>query len=58
MHDSVQKSELLEFYRFLAARLGHKRFAKKDHQWKESYNVTIHHYIQPEVLDRLNALVK
>jgi hypothetical protein len=58
MHESVKKHELLEFYRFLAAKLGHKRFAKKDHEWKESYNVTIHHYIQPGVLSRLNSLVK
>jgi len=58
MHDSVKKKELLEFYRFLAARLGHKRFAKKEREWKESYSVTIHHYIQPEVLKRLNALVR
>lgn len=58
MHDSVKKKELLDFYRFLAAKLGHKRFAKKEHEWKESYNVTIHHYIEPEVLNKLDALVK
>jgi len=58
MHRSVEKKELLEFYRFLASELGHKRFVKKEQEWKESYNVTIHHYIQPEMVDRLNALVK
>ncbi len=58
MHDEVDKKELLEFYRFLAARLGHKRFSKKDNEWKESYNVTINHYIQPKVLNMMNALLK
>ncbi|MFH0956288.1 MAG: hypothetical protein V1813_00335 [Candidatus Aenigmatarchaeota archaeon] len=55
---SVKKKELLEFYRYLANRLGHKRFAKKENEWKDSYTVTIHHYIDPEVLGRLDALVK
>ncbi|UCD02819.1 MAG: hypothetical protein JSV63_03480 [Candidatus Aenigmatarchaeota archaeon] len=57
MHDKVTKKELLDFYRFLAAKLGHKRFVKKDHEWKESYSVTIHHYIEPRLLDKLNSLV-
>ncbi|MBN1896099.1 MAG: hypothetical protein JW789_00035 [Candidatus Aenigmarchaeota archaeon] len=56
MHKRVRKEELLEFYRFLASKLGHKRFVKKENEWKESYNVTIHHYVKPEVLSRLNAL--
>jgi DNA topoisomerase IB len=54
---SLKRKELLEFYRFLASRLGHKRFAKKEKEWKDSYTVTIHHYIDPEVLGRLDALV-
>lgn len=53
---SLQKKELIEFYRGLANRLGHKRFAKKDNEWKDSYAVTIHHYIDPAVLSRLDAL--
>jgi hypothetical protein len=50
------KKELLDFYRYLANKLGHKRFARKDQEWKDSYNITIHHYIEPRILDKLSTL--
>ncbi len=56
MHDTATKDEVLKLYRFIASKLGHKRFEKKEKAWKESYNVTIHHYIEPDILSRLAAL--
>jgi len=57
-HDTATKKEVLDLFRHIADVLGHKKFVKKEHAWKEGYNVTIHHYIQPEVLDKLNSLYK
>jgi len=57
-HKSATKKEIRELFISIAADLGHKRFIKKEHVWKEGYNVTIHHYIQPEVLDTVKSLVK
>ena len=39
----------------IAERLGHKRFVKKDGTWKESYAVTVNHYIDPQLATRLKA---
>ncbi|MBI4176616.1 MAG: hypothetical protein HY518_05400, partial [Candidatus Aenigmarchaeota archaeon] len=55
-HSTATKKEIREFFTLLAEDLGHKRFSKKDQQWKDSYTVTIHSYIQPEVLERVQAL--
>jgi len=55
-HRTASRKEVLEFFRSVAMELGHKRFIKKKGVWKESYNITIHYYIQPKVLDKLNSL--
>ena len=57
-HRKATKKEIRELYLSIASKLGHKRFVKKDNEWKESYNVTIHHYIRPEVLGRINAIAE
>lgn len=58
MHKTATKKEIRELFLSIAADLGHKRFVKKEQTWKEGYNVTIHYYIQPEVLDMVKSLVK
>lgn len=55
-HESATKKEIRELFLSIAADLGHKRFVKKEQSWKEGYNVTIHHYIQPEVLEEIMSL--
>ncbi|MBU0530575.1 MAG: hypothetical protein ABIH52_00325 [Candidatus Aenigmatarchaeota archaeon] len=57
-HDSATKKEIRELFTSIAADLGHKKFVKKEQVWKERYNVTIHHYIQPELLEQVKGLVK
>lgn len=57
-HEKAKKQEVLDLFMYLASVLGHKRYVKKEHAWKEGYNVTIHHYIQPEVLNKINSLYK
>ncbi len=56
-HKSATKEEVRILFLSIAEKLGHKRFIKKKHAWKENYNVTIHHYIQPELVEKIKSLV-
>lgn len=56
-HKAAKKSEVLGLFRSIAEKLGHKKFSKKDNDWVDSYNVTIHHYIQPELVDKLKSII-
>lgn len=51
------KEEVKNLFLSIAEKLGHKRFAKKDGVWKESYTVTINHYIQPGLVRQIKALM-
>jgi hypothetical protein len=56
-HKSITKEEMRSLFFDLAEKLGHKRFAKKDRVWKESYNVTVNHYIKPQLVKQIKAAV-
>ena len=55
-HKQATKTELKELFTSIAEKLGHKRFDKKENEWKSNYNVTIHHYLDPVTLEKLNEL--
>tara|TARA_Y100000310_G_scaffold77174_1_gene73746 strand:- start:2203 stop:3258 length:1056 start_codon:yes stop_codon:yes gene_type:complete len=55
-HKTASKKEIGSFYLGIAEKLGHKKFVKKKHTWEDSSNVTIHHYIQPELVEKINNL--
>ena len=55
-HKKARKKEIRQFFLSLAERLGHKRFVKDKGVWKESYTVTVNHYIQPEIVEKIKAL--
>jgi hypothetical protein len=57
-HHSSSKSEIKDFYDSVAKRLGHKKFSKKDSVWKDSSSVTIHYYVQPSIVKKIDSLVK
>ncbi|MGV8142055.1 MAG: hypothetical protein ACP5NS_00275 [Candidatus Pacearchaeota archaeon] len=57
-HKSAKKEEVKELFTTIAEKLGHKRFDKKQNEWKDSYTVTIHHYIQPDLVEKLENLIK
>ncbi|MBU3923916.1 MAG: hypothetical protein KJ592_03295 [Nanoarchaeota archaeon] len=44
----------VEFCLKLADKLGHKKFSKKTGGWEDSYRVTLHHYVKPELVERFN----
>ena len=57
-HKSAKKEEIKELFTEIAEKLGHKKFDKKQNDWKDNYSVTIHYYIQPDLVDKIQRLVK
>ena len=51
--EPMTKENVHKLFYSIAEILGHKRFVKKDGTWRESYTVTINHYVQPEVLEKI-----
>jgi DNA topoisomerase-1 len=57
-HNKATKYEVNRLFLQIASRLGHKRFSKKDNEWKDSFTTTIHHYIKPQLVEQIQALSK
>ncbi|UCD55513.1 MAG: hypothetical protein JSV93_01570 [Candidatus Omnitrophota bacterium] len=53
-----KKEEVHNLFYSIAEKLGHKRFIKKDNAWRENYTVTINHYVQPELVEKVKALIQ
>jgi len=51
------KEQIKELYINIAEKLGHKKFSKKKNCWEDSYQVTIAHYIRPELVTKINSIV-
>jgi len=56
-HKKASKLEVKELFNSIAQRLGHKRFSKKDHKWVYSSAVTIHYYVEPKLVKRINSII-
>ncbi|MBT4538846.1 hypothetical protein HOI26_01555 [Candidatus Woesearchaeota archaeon] len=54
----ITKQEKDTLFLSVAAKLGHKKFMKKQNVWKDNFSVTVNHYIQPELVERVNKLVR
>lgn len=39
----------------LASKLGHKKFVKGE--WKDSFEVTLHYYVRPDLVERIKKLI-
>lgn len=58
-HKKPSEEETKEFLRQIALKLGHKKFDKKNHEWKEDYTVTINHYVEPSIAEKIRrSLIK
>lgn len=57
LHKNATKEEVKNLFTEIAEKLGHKRFDKKSEEWKNSYTVTIHHYIQPNLVEKIQNLI-
>jgi hypothetical protein len=51
------KEEVRKFYFKIANKLGHKKFSKKN-GWQDSYQVTLHHYINPKLVKKITKITK
>jgi DNA topoisomerase IB len=56
-HKKSTKDEINFLFSTIAQKLGHKKFDKKSNTWKESHNITINYYIQPETVKKIKKLV-
>lgn len=52
----VHKREVENLFLSIAAELGHKKFVKKERLWKDNYTVTINHYVQPELIEKIKQI--
>ncbi|MEI6058427.1 MAG: hypothetical protein WCP89_01520 [archaeon] len=50
---NAEKDEIKQLFTEIAEKLGHRKFVKKHNAWEDSYSVTMHYYIQPEVLEKI-----
>jgi len=54
----VTKHDVEELFLSIAHKLGHQKFVKKKNIWIDNYNTTIHHYIQPELVEEVKNRIK
>jgi len=57
-HKTASKEEVNSLFLSVAEKLGHKKFSKKKQQWEDSFNVTIHHYIEPSLVEKVKGIVR
>jgi len=57
-HNIASRDEVKTLFLSIADKLGHKRFSKKHKKWESNFNVTVHHYIEPGLVEKVNGLVK
>src|SRR3989344_4622876 len=56
-HKEADKQEVNQLFLSIADKLGHKKFDKKNNEWKDNFTVTIHHYIQPSLVEKIQNLI-
>jgi DNA topoisomerase IB len=54
-HKSFSREEMRSLFLSIAEKLGHKRFVRKDNVWKDSYTITINHYVRPRLLKKIKS---
>ncbi len=57
-HKTATKEQTKDLLTSIAEKLGHKKFNKKKNTWEDSYTVTIHSYINPNLVKKLKEITK
>lgn len=52
----TSEGDVKKLYNSIAEKLGHKKFSKKEGEWKDSYQVTLHHYIDPKIVEKIEKI--
>jgi len=50
----IDKGDIDTLFIGIADRLGHKKFSKKKGEWEISYKITMKHYVNPKLIDKIN----
>ena len=53
----VKKEEVNALYLSIAKDLGHKRFIKKKQEWNNNFTVTVNHYIDPVLVEKVSKKI-
>jgi len=51
------KGDARKFCLGLARKLGHKKFSKKSGGWEENFEMTLHYYVRPDLVNKIKKLV-
>ena len=51
--DKYTMKDVKELFLEIAEKLGHKKFNKKKEIWEDSFTVTVNHYIEPSLVEKL-----
>ncbi len=54
----LQKEEVDKLYLSIAKALGHKRFLKKTQEWSNNATVTVNHYIDPSLVQKVEKMLR
>ncbi len=57
-HKTATKEEVNELFTNIAAKLGHRKYVKKEHQWKNNPNMTMNFYVNPELVEKAKSMIK
>jgi hypothetical protein len=51
------KEEVKQLYNEIAEKLGHKRFSIKNNTWNVNHSITVSHYIDPKLVEKINQII-
>lgn len=54
----IDKQKVEQLFLSIAHDLGHRKFDQKRQEWKEHYAVTIHSYVQPELIEKVQKILQ
>lgn len=57
-HRKADKKEVNGLFNKIAERLGHKKYSKKEGEWKDNPSMTINYYVEPRLVKKIMSIVK
>jgi len=55
---TATKEEINELFTNIAAKLGHRKYVKKEHQWQNNPSMTMNFYVNPELVEKAKSIIK
>jgi DNA topoisomerase I len=54
---TATKDDINELFTNIAAKLGHRKYVKKEHTWKNNPTMTMNFYVNPELVEKTKLLI-